>query len=220
MTQRWHPTDLHFCRRYVESGIATVYHIAQIFTRQLVPPSTLLFVIWLCVIIIFFVCVNCLWKIKHWVVNPESDSGYCGGAGGNWVFPHDLNAASDDESRSAAADSQVWSAAGRHSDRGGHLVDSTGTESTRTPERFCQHDRQSTELTRMTQVSFLPFFGKLWFGLKLGVFLGGGWVLVSLARKAEAGPETVIPDWITITPKLLPFSVLYLKRTPNVIFYD
>lgn len=130
MIQRWHLTDLHFCCRYdVETGIATVYHFAQNSIRQFVPPSTLLFLIWLCVIITFFVCKlsvkNKTLSSKPWVRLQLLR--------GDWAFPHDLNAASDDESRSPAADSQVWSAAGRHSDRGGHLVDSTGTESTRSP---------------------------------------------------------------------------------------
>lgn len=71
----------------------------------------------------------------------------------------------------------------------------------------------------MTEVSFLPFLGKLWFKVFWVFFFSRrGEVLLSLARKAEAGPETVIPDWITITRKLLPFSLVYLKLTPNLNF--
>lgn len=54
---------------------------------------------------------------------------------GERFFPHDVNAASDDESGSSAADSQVWSA-GRHCDWSGDPADSTGTETTFTADLF------------------------------------------------------------------------------------
>lgn len=61
-----------------------------------------------------------------------------------------MNAASDDESGSSAADSQVWSA-GRHSDRIGDPVDSTGTSSSGEPW-MCEHDgpaeRQEVRIDR------------------------------------------------------------------------
>lgn len=124
MIQRWHLTDLHFCCRDCDSvSFCSEFH-------QTICSSINIIISHLVVCdYYFFVCKlsvkNKTLSSKPWVRLQLLR--------GDWAFPHDLNAASDDESRSPAADSQVWSAAGRHSDRGGHLVDSTGTESTRSP---------------------------------------------------------------------------------------
>lgn len=106
-----------------------------------------------------------------------------------------MNAASDDESGSSAADSQVWSA-GRQSDRSGDLVDSTGTEITTTARGSVNMtNRQSNKDAKLTKVSVLVFLNKGWFKVSPRSEKFSD-VLVSRASKSGSGPETVTPDWI------------------------
>lgn len=75
----------------------------------------------------------------------------------SWFFPHDVKAASDDDSGSSAAHRQVWSvgrSAGRHSDRSGDPEGSTGTNTTSAGcEPVAMTHRRSTKLTTTTRVS-------------------------------------------------------------------
>lgn len=63
-----------------------------------------------------------------------------------------VNAASDDESGSSAAVSQVWSAGRRSDRRSGEPAESTGTSQSVAP--VCEHDPPAKHRTMTTVSSF------------------------------------------------------------------
>lgn len=125
---------------------------------------------------------------------------------------HDLNATSDDESGSSAADSQVWSAAGRQSDRSGDPVESTGTEITTTGRRSGKmtHRRRSKHAEMATVSVFSGNEVRFKVGPRSAKFSD---VLLSRAGKSEAGQlQARKPSLQTGFKKSGSFKVFFLVR--------